>query len=185
MGAGGRPLGHRAARRAGRAGHGPAPVNAGNVPVARRTGTTRCEVGPGEPHTSLQGVRPLLNPGDQILVYGGVTYPGGVVLDVAGSATKPIAIRGGPGDAAACDRRRQPSSAPPTPTSPAITSASWPARLPALATKSSTTQASRHRQDRHLLRRAKLTRPNRTPDGYDVAATRCPCSFSASASAGR
>jgi hypothetical protein len=41
-------------------------------------------------------VAPLLGPGDLVLVQGGTTYPGGVVLDRAGTATQPIAISGVP-----------------------------------------------------------------------------------------
>jgi hypothetical protein len=82
------------------------------------------EVGPGKPYASLQAVRPLLNPGDQVLVYGGVTYPGGVVLHRPGTATKPIAIRGGLATLRHAIDAGQPSSAPPAPTAPAITRAS-------------------------------------------------------------
>ena len=56
---------------------------------------TTYEVGPGKPHTSLQSVAPLLGPGDLVLVEGNATYPGGVVLDRAGTAAQPIVIRGG------------------------------------------------------------------------------------------
>ena len=52
------------------------------------------EVGPGKPYASLQSVEPLLDPGDVALVYGGATYPGGVVLDRPGTAAQPIVIRG-------------------------------------------------------------------------------------------
>ena len=55
---------------------------------------TTYQVGPGKPHANLQGVAPLLGPGDLVLVDGGVTYPGGVVLDRPGTAAQPIVIRG-------------------------------------------------------------------------------------------
>lgn len=55
---------------------------------------TTYEVGPGKPYPGLQSVAPLLGPGDLVLVDGGTTYPGGVVLDRAGTAAQPIVIRG-------------------------------------------------------------------------------------------
>jgi hypothetical protein len=57
---------------------------------------TTYEVGPGKPHPNLQSVAPLLGPGDVVLVDGGATYPGGVVLDNAGTAAAPIVVRGVP-----------------------------------------------------------------------------------------
>jgi hypothetical protein len=61
--------------------------------AAPATATTY-QVGPGKPHANLQSVAPLLGPGDLVLVDGGTTYPGGVVLDRAGTASQPIVVRG-------------------------------------------------------------------------------------------
>jgi hypothetical protein len=52
------------------------------------------EVGPGKPYANLNAVAPLLAPGDVVEVAGGTTYPGGVVLSRAGTASSKITIRG-------------------------------------------------------------------------------------------
>src|SRR5262245_918434 len=52
------------------------------------------QVGPGKPFATLQAVAPLLSPGDLVLVDGDATYPGGIVLDRAGSAAAKIVVRG-------------------------------------------------------------------------------------------
>lgn len=62
--------------------------------TARNAAATTYEVGPGKPYAALQNVAPLLNPGDLVLVYGGATYPGGVILNRAGTAANPITVRG-------------------------------------------------------------------------------------------
>ena len=64
--------------------------------LAAPAAATTYEVGPGKPYANLQGVAPLLGPGDVVLVSGGSTYPGGVVLDQAGTAAQPIVVRGVP-----------------------------------------------------------------------------------------
>ncbi len=62
--------------------------------VATPAAADTYEVGPGRAYANLQAVEPLLDPGDVALVYGGATYPGGVILDRAGTAAQPIVIRG-------------------------------------------------------------------------------------------
>ena len=64
--------------------------------LATPAAATTYQVGPGKPHPNLQSVAPLLGPGDLVLVDGGATYPGGVVLDRAGTAAAPIVVRGVP-----------------------------------------------------------------------------------------
>ena len=64
--------------------------------LAAPAGATTYQVGPGKPHANLQSAAPLFGPGDLVLVDGGPTYPGGVVLDRAGTAAQPIVIRGVP-----------------------------------------------------------------------------------------
>ena len=64
------------------------------VAFAGAARATTYEVGPSKPFSTLQAVAPLLNPGDLVLVDGNATYPGGIVLDRAGSAASKITIRG-------------------------------------------------------------------------------------------
>lgn len=62
--------------------------------AAAAPAATTYEVGPTKPFASLQAVAPLLAPGDLVLVDGNVLYPGGVVLDRAGTPAAKITIRG-------------------------------------------------------------------------------------------
>ena len=64
--------------------------------LAAPAGATTYQVGPGKPYANLQSVAPLLGAGDVVLVDGGVTYPGGVILDRPGTAAAPIVVRGVP-----------------------------------------------------------------------------------------
>lgn len=53
-------------------------------------------VGPGQTHTQLQSVAPLLKPGDVVELEGGTVYPGDVRLNASGTEHAPITIRGRP-----------------------------------------------------------------------------------------
>ncbi|MCX8155991.1 MAG: hypothetical protein N3J91_06025 [Verrucomicrobiae bacterium] len=55
-------------------------------------------VGPGQTHSNLQSVAPLLKAGDVVEVAGNAIYPGDVRLQASGNATQPIVIRGRPVD---------------------------------------------------------------------------------------
>lgn len=52
------------------------------------------QVGPDKPHTTLQEVTGLLQPGDVVEVDGGQTYAGGVTFGNEGDADNPITVRG-------------------------------------------------------------------------------------------
>ncbi len=52
------------------------------------------KVGPSREYKKLQDVAGLLKPGDAVEVDGNATYPGDVVFRVAGTAEKPITVRG-------------------------------------------------------------------------------------------
>lgn len=55
---------------------------------------TTYQVGPGRAFTTLQGVAPMLAPGDVVEVDGNATYPGGVVFTQPGTSANKITIRG-------------------------------------------------------------------------------------------
>jgi hypothetical protein len=62
--------------------------------VSGNASAEKYTVGPGRVYQSLQDVTARLVPGDVVELAGGVKYPGGVVLDRAGTRDKPITIRG-------------------------------------------------------------------------------------------